>query len=49
MAPLRHAVHILPDVMMPAGRPTSATAPRSRRLSRNWSCSPTTWPGGRPR
>ena len=36
MAPLRHAVHILPDVMLRPGRPpTSATRPRSPRSNRS--------------
>ena len=48
MAPLRHAVHILPDVMRAV---LAAATPVTRRSSRRWSrvptCSPRISPGGR--
>ena len=42
MAPLRHAVHILPDVMIPILREGPTPRPRSHRWRRASSCSPTT-------
>ena len=48
MAPLRHAVHVLPDVLHRGapGRTTPPTRRSSRPSSRGSPCWPTTWRGG---